>query len=311
MNSTRDTTLEHNHNFIIDTTGNEKKTWLVIALTLVTMAAELCTGYFFGSMSLLADGWHMSTHAAALGITLFAYHYSRKNARNTSFSFGTGKVTSLGGFSSSVFLILVAFFMIYESILRFINPVTIHFNESIIVAVIGLSVNIISAFILGHHSHESQDAHSGHGHHHHDHNIKAAYLHVIADALTSLCAIIALTAGKFFGWIWLDACMGIIGALVIIKWGLGLLKSTSSVLLDKEINSELKAKIKKKLETNSNGIVTDLHLWEIGPGRYSTIIALAAENPETPAYYKKSIDDLTMLFHVTIEVNPLKADYVK
>jgi cation diffusion facilitator family transporter len=228
---------KHSHRFNIEDGHAERNTRRVIMLTLSMMVIEIIAGYIYGSMALLADGWHMGTHAAALGITAFAYFYARKHSDNPNYSFGTGKVGVLGGFGSAVVLAIIALLVGVESVQRLISPVTIRFNEAIAVAFIGLAVNLFSAYLLRGRHHHSPGNDSGHGQHQ-DHNLKAAYLHVLADALTSLLAIVALLTGKAFGWVWMDPIMGIVGALVISRWSYGLLVDTGRVLLDRDVNVE-------------------------------------------------------------------------
>ncbi|MGE5797897.1 MAG: CDF family Co(II)/Ni(II) efflux transporter DmeF, partial [Ignavibacteria bacterium] len=231
---------QHDHIFGQDQvrTG-ERRTLLVIVITAAMMIVEIAAGIAFGSMALLADGLHMGSHTTALGVTAFAYLYARKHADDQGFSFGTGKVNALAGFSSAVLLAVFALAMAWESINRFFNPVEIIFNQAITVAVIGLIVNAISVWILGHNDDEKEHHHSKHSHEHSDHNLRAAYLHVLADALTSLLAIFALSAGKFLGFIWMDPLMGIAGAILVSRWSWGLLKDTTNTLLDKQAPVEL------------------------------------------------------------------------
>ena len=236
---------QHSHDFGVDNSQNTHKVKIVFWLTTVVMVLEIAAGTWSGSMALLADGWHMGTHAAAFCITLFAYRYARKHANNERFSFGTGKVSVLGGYTSAIALGIVALLMFAESVHRLFNPESIQFNEAIIVAVIGLAVNVASMFLLGDHHHDHSHGHDhahhhGHDHHHHDHNLRAAYLHVLADALTSVLAIAALILGKLYGWNWLDAAMGIVGAVVISKWTMNLIKQTSPILLDENIEQAIK-----------------------------------------------------------------------
>ena len=289
----------HPHQFHVDSRKNELKTWLVIGITLIMMVAEIAGGYLFNSMALLADGWHMGTHAAALGIAAFAYWYARRNAQNRKYSFGVGKVGVLGGYTCAVGLAIVAFLMTAESIERLLSPQIISFNEAIIVAVIGLIVNIVCAIILqdGHHSHD-------HGHrHHHDHNLRSAYFHVIADALTSVLAIIALLCGKMFGWIQLDAIMGIVGAIVILRWAYLLLKDTSKILLDENVAGKEADKIRAVLEAEADNKIVDLHVWRVGSNHISAIISLVTHYPKPPEYYKELLLPHIHLAHVTVEVN--------
>jgi cation diffusion facilitator family transporter len=294
---------QHSHDFNIDSGESERKTRWVVILTFCMMLVEIVSGSLFGSMALLADGWHMGTHVAALSISLFAYRYARQRAEDPRFSFGTGKVGSLGGFTSAVVLAMVALMMGVESIDRLIEPRTIHFNEAILVAVIGLVVNLLSAWLLesghAHHPHAENHAH----HHHHDHNLRAAYLHVLADALTSLLAIVALFAGKFFGWVWMDAVMGLVGAALITRWGYGLLRETSGVLLDHIPDRKTYEEIRRRIEADADNQVVDLHLWRLGPHHYGAIISLVTHQPRDPGEYRSLLEDMRALEHVTIEVN--------
>jgi cation diffusion facilitator family transporter len=277
----------------------ERNTWWVIALTVVMMIAEISAGLIFGSMALLADGWHMGTHAAALGITVIAYWLARRHAGNPQFVFGTGKISVLGGYTSAIVLAVVALLMAVESVERLVHPRPIQFDESILVAVIGLAVNLVSARILqdGHHHREEHD------HGHHDHNLKAAYLHVLADALTSLLAIVALTAGKFWGWIWLDPLIGIVGAGVILRWSQGLLRDTSRILLDRNIDQAQVEAVYQSLAQEEGDQVTDLHVWQINPGQTAAVVRIDAMIPRSPEYYKKRLRKIAALDHVTVEVN--------
>ncbi|HCY75082.1 MAG TPA: cation transporter [Ignavibacteriales bacterium] len=292
---------QHDHVFGQDQikTG-ERKTMLVIAITVTMMAIEIGAGILYGSMALLADGLHMGSHAAALGITAFAYLYARKHAHDTTFIFGTGKVNALAGFSSAILLVFFALVMAWESIDRLFNPVVIIFNQAIAVAVIGLVVNAVSVFILGESKHEEGEHH--HTHSHHDHNLRSAYLHVLADALTSVLAIIALSAAKFFGFIWMDPLMGIVGAILVSKWSWGLLRDTSRTLLDKEVSKEIQDHIKEAIEKKDDNKVADLHLWSIGPGIYSAAISVVTDNPKSPNYYKELLPEVGIV-HTTLEVH--------
>ncbi|MCW8851248.1 MAG: CDF family Co(II)/Ni(II) efflux transporter DmeF, partial [Gammaproteobacteria bacterium] len=277
----------HDHTFSQDQRRpGETRTLIVIAITAVMMTVELIAGVMYGSMALLADGLHMGSHAAALSITAFAYIYARRNARNSQYSFGTGKVNALGGFTGAVLLAIFALIMGFESIVRLLNPVEIVFNQAIFVAVLGLIVNGVSVFILGVDDHGHDHDHHNHGHesgshhhHHHDHNLKSAYLHVMADALTSVLAIIALLAAKYFGYIWMDPVMGIVGAVLVARWSYGLLGSTSGVLLDRQAPEVLQREIREILEADEDTRVTDLHVWSIGPGIYSAQITLVGHRP--------------------------------
>lgn len=324
---------EHHYHHGAHAHGETRTRW-VVALTAFMMIAEIAGGLAFGSMALLADGWHMGTHVAALGITLFAYAYARRHASNPHYSFGTGKVGVLGGFASAVVLGVVALLMAVESCDRLLNPVGIRFNEAIGVAVLGLVVNLVSALLLkdhhhhhhGHHHepheehghdlvhpghehgrHHEHDHESGHAvhhsHQHHDHNLRAAYLHVLADALTSVLAIVALVAGKYFNWIWADAFMGIVGAIVITRWAWGLLRDTSRILLDSQPSLALAGRVRARLEEEDDVRVADLHLWPLGENHQGLIVSLVTHHPRPAAHYKARLRGLPGLDHVTVEVN--------
>jgi cation diffusion facilitator family transporter len=292
----------HSHDFTLIHEKGERRTKQVLLLTVITMAAEIAAGTVFGSMALLADGWHMGTHAAAFTITIFAYRYSQKHAADRRFTFGTGKVSVLGGFASAIVLGVVALMMAIESILRLLDPQVIHFNEAIAVAVLGLTVNLVCAVLLHGHNHDHDHEHS-HEHHHADHNIRGAYLHVIADALTSVLAIVALLFGKYFGWNWLDPVIGIVGALVITRWALGLLNDTSAILLDNNIDLKRRQEMKDIIESDADNRVSDIHVWKVGPVDYAAMISVVTHFPQNPEYYKKLLHDFHELSHVTVEVN--------
>ena len=294
---------QHTHNFSVNNEKGKQRTLYVLILTAITMVAEIIAGSIFGSMALLADGWHMGTHVAAFLITIYAYHYSSKHADNPAYTFGTGKVGVLGGFASAIALAVVALVMLLESVHRFIDPQIIQFNAAIGVAIIGLLVNIISAFILkdDHHHHDDHD-HS----HHHDHNLHAAYMHVLADALTSLLAIIALLSGKYFGWHWLDPMMGIVGAIIITRWSYGLLKQTSPILLDGSIDEDYQLAIKNTIEKDSDNRISDIHIWKVSSNHYAAIISLVTHFPKPIEHYKELLSDFHKLSHTTIEVYECK-----
>jgi len=295
----------HDHHFHVEGGHSERNTRRVIVLTLVMMIVEIVAGMAFGSMALLADGWHMGTHAAALGITAFAYVYARRHKDNPRYSFGTGKVGVLGGFASAVALAVVALVMALESVERFFTPVEIHFNEAIGVAVVGLVVNIVSAFMLhaGHDDHHHHhDHHEAGAHHYHDHNLRAAYLHVMADALTSLLAIFALLVGKMLGWVWMDPIMGLVGAVLITRWSWSLVRDTSGVLLD-SVDDHKVAEIKRIIEAEDDNRVSDLHLWQVGANRYAAIVSVVTHFPKSAEHYKGLLCDIRGLEHISIEVN--------
>jgi len=293
----------HRHDFSTKNNKGERRTKYVLILTAITMVVEIIAGSVYGSMALLADGWHMGTHVAAFMITIFAYQYARKHANNPAYAFGTGKVNVLGGFASAIALAVVALVMLVESLQRIVDPRIIHFNEAIIVASVGLLVNIVSAFLLKN-DHDHQHDH----HHHHDHNLRAAYLHVLADAMTSLLAIVALVLGKYFGWNWLDPIMGIVGAIIITRWSYGLLKQTSPILLDASIEEKYQAAVKEVIEKDSDNRISDIHIWKVGANHYAAIISLVTHFPNTMEHYKGLLSDFHKLSHVTIEVNECNED---
>jgi cation diffusion facilitator family transporter len=291
----------HEHAFLGERHGeNERRTWFVVALTLVMMIGEIIAGSLFGSMALLADGWHMGTHAAALGIAAFAYRFARQHLGNAHFTFGTGKFGDLAAFSSAIILGLIAVQIAYESVLRLISPVPIVYGEAIAVAALGLCVNLVSAWLLrGSHDHH----HHGHDHHHHHHdnNLRAAYIHVIADAATSVLAIAALVVAMYSGWVWADPAVGLIGSAVIASWAFGLIKASGAVLLDVRADEKLERVIRNRMEVGDDR-VTDLHLWQVGPGHCAVLVSLVSDKPKQPAVYKKRLAGLKGLSHVTVEV---------
>ena len=291
---------QHGHDFAVKNEKGERRTQYVLLLTAVTMVVEIIAGSIYGSMALLADGWHMGTHVAAFMIALFAYGYARKHVDNPAYAFGTGKVNVLGGFASAIALAIVALLMVVESLQRLVDPQLIHFNEAVIVATAGLSINLVSALLL-------KDDHSHHDHHqrehHHDHNLRAAYLHVITDAMTSVLAIVALIAGKFWGWNWLDPVMGIVGGIIIIRWSFGLLKQTGPILLDASIEEEYQRAIREVIEKDVNHRVSDLHIWKVGANHYAAIIAIVTCSSNSAQYFKALLSKFDRLAHVTIEVN--------
>jgi len=289
------------HDFLHGQAHGERRVYMVLALTVITMVVEIVAGLAFNSMALTADGWHMGTHAAAFGITIFAYRYARKHATNPRFSFGTGKVSVLGGFASAIALGVVAVLMAAESAHRLIDPRDIRFNEAIVVAVVGLVVNLVSALLLkeDHHHHDHGHDH----HHHHDHNLKAAYFHVLADALTSVTAIIALTLGRFYGWVVLDPIMGIVGSLIIARWAFGLLADTSGILLDGSVSEETRSAIRAAVEDHSGCRITDLHVWAVAPGHLAVILAVQSAEPCSPDDVKSLLAGIPHLLHINVEVH--------
>ena len=313
---------KHDHAFGQDKKRpGELRTMIVVLLTAGTMILEIVAGSIYGSMALLADGLHMASHATALLIALVAYIYARRYAHDGRFSFGTGKVNSLAGFTGAILLALFALMMVWESVERLFQPVPIAFNPALLVAVIGLLVNGLSVVVLGHRgehedvSHdttdenvkEHDDGHHGHGEHghhrahHHDHNLRAAYLHVLADALTSVLAIFALLAGKYLGLNWLDPVMGVVGAILVARWSAGLLRTTSRVLLDRQADEHLCEGIRQSIHDVGDE-VSDLHVWMIGPGIFAVVCSVVADEPKSPSYYRSALPVRFRSAHVTIEV---------
>jgi cation diffusion facilitator family transporter len=281
---------------------NERRTWWVVGLTAGMMVAEIAGGMLYGSMALLADGWHMSTHAGALGIAAFAYRYARRHARDPRFAFGTGKLADLAGFASAIILAMVSLGIIYESVMRLFQPAVIHYGEAMAIAVVGLIVNLASAVLLGHDDHHDHDHDHDHHHYHHDHNLRAAYWHVLADALTSVLAIVALGAAWAYGWTWLDPAVGVLGALVIAQWSWRLIRDSGAVLLDAVPDRELEREIRERLEVGHDRIA-DLHVWRLGPGHQGAIVSLVSDEPEPVGHYKARLETLPQLSHLTIEVH--------
>lgn len=304
------TAYQHSHVFLgAEHHRNERRTWIVVGLTAAMMVAEVIAGLVFGSMALLADGIHMATHAGALSISGFAYLYARRHAEDPRYTFGTGKVGDLAGFSSALALALVALWLGAQSAGRLLQPVPIAFEQAIVVAVIGLAVNLASAWLLmdrsGEHHHHHED--EGHDHDHHaDHNLRSAYLHVLADALTSVLAIVALVAGRSFGWAWMDPAMGIVGAVVIARWSLGLLRDTSRVLLDASANEPLREKVRSLVAAEGDRVY-DLHLWRVGPGRYAAIVSLVSQRSHDVDHYRARLAGIPELAHITVEIRQSSA----
>lgn len=305
----------HDHLFLgSDHQRNERKVWLVIALTASMMLVEIVAGTLYGSMALVADGWHMSTHAGAMLITVLAYRFARRHAGNPRFTFGTGKLGDLAGFASAIVLALIALLIGWESLVRLTQPIHIDFNQAIAVAVVGLGVNLVCAWLLkDDHAHHGHHHHHGHDHHHRndehhapgkgrDNNLRAAYLHVLADALTSVLAIVALLLGRSYGWSWADPAMGVVGALVIARWSWGLIRDSGSVLLDAAAEGQdVLQEIREAMQPTGSQ-VTDLHVWQVGPGHFAAIVSLMAREPREPAHYKALLAHIHELSHVTVEV---------
>lgn len=325
MNAITPDHWQHAHVFDEGNPLAERNTRWAVALTAFMMVAEILGGWSFNSMALLADGWHMSSHALALGLSVLAYSAARRFAQDRRFSFGTWKIEILGGYTSALFLVVVAGLMLYQSIERLINPSPIHYNEAILIAFLGLVVNLICAWLLKddhHHHHHGHDDHGhghghghghdhhdhGHDHHHHDLNLRAAYLHVLADAATSVLAIVALFGGKLWGASWLDPIMGIAGAILVLIWAKGLLRDTSRVLLDAEMDAPVVAEIHEVIEASPvRAWITDLHVWRVGRGQYACILALAVEDAAavTPDFFRQQLSIHEELVHISIELNSL------
>lgn len=302
----------HDHFFLgSNHQRNERKVWLVIALTASMMLVEIVAGTLYGSMALVADGWHMSTHAGAMLIAVLAYRFARRHAGNPRFTFGTGKLGDLAGFASAIVLALVALLIGWESLVRLTQPIHIDFNQAIAVAVVGLGVNLVCAWLLkddhAHHHHHGHEHHHSNDEHHapgkgRDNNLRAAYLHVLADALTSVLAILALLLGRSYGWSWADPAMGVVGALVIARWSWGLIRDSGSVLLDAAAEGQdVRQEIREAMAPTGSQ-VTDLHVWQVGPGHFAAIVSLMAREPREPAHYKALLAHIHELSHVTVEV---------
>jgi cation diffusion facilitator family transporter len=299
---------QHHHQFVDDFVTAERNTRRVIIFTAVMMVVEIVAGLKLNSMALFADGCHMSTHVVAFFIAAWAYAVCRKNSSNHKYSFGTGKVGVLGAYTSALILGGIALFMLAESLERLFKPVVIHYNEAIGVAIAGLVVNVVSAFLLKdthHHGHDHGHAHS-HARHGHDHdiNLKAAYVHVVADAVTSMLAIVALVAGKLAGWSWMDPVMGIVGSAVIAQWAYSLIRQTNIILLDKEPDdTDLSHEIHKAIESDADSTIADLHIWQLGVKKFAAIISVVAHEPKPPEVYKALLKEHEELVHVTVEVH--------
>ncbi len=324
---------EHEHVFLgVGHEQNERRTWAVIALCAIMMVVEIVGGSVFGSLALVADGLHMSTHASAMLIAALAYSFARKHARDRRFVFGTGKLGDLAGFTSAVILAMIALLIGYEAIERFLTPVPIHFGEAIPIAAVGLLVNVTSAWLLsgGHehgHAHGHDHRHAGHddvhehaehghdraGHEAHaahdqkidtrDHNIRSAYIHVIADAAVSVLAIIGLSLAKAFGWLWMDPLAGIVGALVIANWSYGLMRDTGAILLDISSSGAIEERIRSAVESAGDRLI-DLHVWRVGPGHFAAVASIVSRvSQRGPAFYHDALRRLNGLSHITVEVH--------
>lgn len=285
----------HAHDFAGDSARAERSTAWVAALSASMMAAEVAAGLSFGSLALLADGWHMATHVAAFGIALFAYRYARRHARNPRFTFGTGKVGVLSGFASAVALAVVALIMAQEAVLRFFRPHAILFDEALLVAAVGLLVNLASGLILR--ERPAPGAEGGR-----DHNLRAAYFHVLSDALTSVFALVALAGGKYLGWVFLDPAMGLVGAGVIVWWSYGLIREGAGILTDGGVGEEVRAAIRGAIERDADNRLADLHVWHVGAGRYSVGLSVITHDPRPPEHYRSLLKGIPGIAHVLVEV---------
>ncbi len=305
MHRTDHSRFRKKHDFVPDFSHAERRTRIVIGVTAAMMVVEIAVGLMSHSMALLADGWHMSTHVLAFLITAAAYYFARTQAGNARFSFGTGKIGVLGGFTSAVVLSIVALLMAGESVHRLFEPLEIHFNEAIGIACLGLLVNLGCAVLLADRHHEN-----GGSSHQHDLNLRAAYLHVLADAFTSVLAITALTGGKFFGWAWLDPVVGVVGSGVVFSWAYTLLRDTSGILLDRTpASSDLPSEIRRAMESDGDSLVTDLHVWQVGIGKYAAMISVVAHEPKSCESYRALLRGYHELVHVTIETQHCREDH--
>ncbi len=307
----------HSHESSDINAANERRTLQVVLLTGTTMTVEIVAGHWTGSMALLADGWHMGTHAFALGISYAAYLLARKHMHSEAFTFGTGKFGVLAGYTSALFLAIAAIWMMVESAIRLVNPVQIAFSEAIWVTIGGLIVNLASVLILhqpGHHhghdhdhepEHPHPHEHEEHEHHaHHDHNYRAAYLHVIADTFTSVLALVALLSGRFLGWTFLDPVMGIVGGLMISRWAYLLIKATGLILLDGGVDDTIRDKARELIEADDESKVADLHLWRVGSKDVALIVSVVTGAGRKAEEYQSRLEGLPGLSHVSVEVHP-------
>ena len=292
--------------------GNERRTSLVIAITLVVMLVEIGVGYWSGSLALTADGWHMATHAGALGLSAVAYWFARTRARSRVFTFGTGKVYVLAGFTSAILLAVAAVWMAVEAVWRLVVPRAVHFEDALPVAVVGLLVNLVSIRLLhpaqGHaHDHEHDHGH-GHDHDHgHDHNLRAVYLHVVADALTSVMAIAALLCGRYLGWVSLDPLMAIVAGGLIVRWSWQLGRDAAAQLVDASGDAEALTRIRGALESLGDVVVEDLHRWQLGPRRWGCVVAVASARPRTIGELRAAVLAAAPVHHLTVELHGPRA----
>lgn len=298
--------FQHDHSFDGGNRAGERRTWIVVGITAAAMVAEIVGGIVTGSMALLADGWHMATHVVALSIAGFAYLLARRLSRDARFAFGTWKIEVLGSFTSALLLALVALAMAWESIQRLIDPQEIRFVPALVVAVIGLAVNLLCARVLhgaAHGHHHDHDHGHDHHHEHHDLNMRSAYAHVVSDALTSVLAIVALAAGLWGGWTWLDPAMGIVGAAMIGWWTRALLADAARVLLDREMDAPVVAKLRHAIESDGDAEISDLHVWRVGRECYAAVVTIVAHQPLSPEAYRARVSAIPSLGHVSVEVN--------
>jgi cation diffusion facilitator family transporter len=301
----RDTDISpwtHSHVFDAGNQAGARNSRRVVVLTAIMMVVEIVAGWLYGSMALLADGWHMSTHAAALGMTAVAYSLARRHAGDPRFSFGAWKIEVLGGFASAIVLGMVALYMAGESVLRLVHPHEIRYDQALVVAALGLGVNLVCAYLLGG-AHEHSHGARGHDHHgHHDLNLRSAYVHVLTDAMTSVLAIVALTGGRQFGWSWLDPVMGIVGSVIVGIWAYSLVRDTSRVLLDREMDLPLVGEIRSAVESHGDARIADLHLIRVGRQRFACILSVVTTQPGDAEEFKVRLMEHEELAHVTVEV---------
>ena len=300
---------EHSHAFDEGNPLAEKNTLRVVILTALMMVVEIVSGYAFNSMALLADGWHMSSHAVAMGLSVLAYVLARRFSSDGRFAFGTWKIEVLGGYTSAILLMMVAGLMLFQSVERLVSPSPIHYDEAIAIGVVGLLVNLICAWLLRNsHGHDAHHGGHAHGHHHDDLNLRSAYIHVVADAATSVLAIVALFGGKLWGASWLDPVMGIVGAALVGIWAYGLMRDSGRVLLDAEMNAPVVSEIREVIASSEiEAAISDLHVWRVGKGKYACILSLMTRSDATPDYFRRQLTIHEELVHVTVEVNKLAA----